>query len=103
MRRGYKCCPNCYETIDRHDSQTAYIWAQLCGYSIATNSFLKFKINHDVNGELKLLEELGFVDSHETLDELLIRVNGCFIDEELSYCFCIDDNGHEDDEDDEEE
>ena len=86
----YKCCMYCYEQICHEDIETAHLWPTLCGYAFKSDGYLTLKLDHSLEEELEILEYLGFVTTHETNEEMIVRMEGVFTDAEMDCSFCID-------------
>lgn len=99
MWTKFKCCLVCYEIIAADDVSTAELWVDLCGHSIRHDNRLRFRIDHSLNEELKILEDYGFISSHETDKEVWVKMNGYALDDSFTACFCLDDEGHDYEED----
>ena len=84
----------CYEILCHEDLDTAHLWPQLCGFAFRNESLLRFKLINNLVDEFYILEQLGFIVSHETKEEIMVRVEGGFIDCDFEYVFCIDESEH---------
>ncbi len=90
----YKCCMHCFEDICHEAIDVAHVWPQLCGYAVKNGGLVGFKLKNYFSYELYTLEKLGFIVSHETDKELVVRLEGHLIDAEDEHAFCIDLNCH---------
>ena len=90
----YKCCHYCYEKIYAEDTETAHIWPQICGYACMHNGYVHLRIDHTIEKNIKILEDMGFAVSHETDKQIKVRMNGLMLDADREYAFCIDKPRH---------
>ena len=76
------------------DVNCAHLWPQLCGYSCVNGGYLRFRVDNDLEYELKVLECMGFIVTTENKEEIQMRVEGWMIDGEDEHAFCIDVENH---------
>ena len=94
MWNKFVCCAICYEIIASENEKTAELWIDLCGHSIRQGNRLRFRTEYAFNDELQILEDYGFVITHETDKELWLKMNGCLLDDSYTPCFCLDQENH---------
>jgi len=91
----YKCCFECYSKIKEKSNEIANLWTELCKQTILRDSdYLGLKKDHKIEWELKQLEKLCFISSHETGEGEIIRIEGHIIDAEDTDAFCINIEKH---------
>lgn len=94
MFKRYKCCIFCHDCIFEESELAADLWIKLCGLSIP-DGYIAMELTTEFHEDLCLLEKKGFIITHETDEELQIRIEGTLQDDEdADWCFCIDDFSH---------
>ena len=90
----FKCCAHCYNEILEESQSSAETWVNMCSVACKTDGFLIFKLENKLEREFFILEDLGFVVTHETDETLNLYMCGQWIDHELDRVFCIDMETH---------
>lgn len=90
----FYCCAVCQEILAEESENLAYIWVNLCAKSIVYNNRIPIKIENSLEESLYDLETSGFIDTHETNEYILVKLNGYFIDDRYEFHFCIDYDEH---------
>lgn len=87
-------CKHCCDELEDISVDTLRLWVVFCHRAIVHGNI--FPTINFFERELKDLEELGYVVSHEEdLDFLLlIRVNGYHYNEDTGHFFCLDSFSH---------
>lgn len=90
MAKGLKenfnviCCDLCFEKIGKKSPKAARLWLDLCDlheYYKGVFSIAKF-----TNPELKQLENLGFLVTHENEHNLLVKMEGYHASPCVYFC-----------------
>lgn len=92
----FSTCTQCLKHLKRYNEDVTKLWLTLCLKTIHSESNLFHFINFFPE-ELFILENLGFVVSHECDIEdciIVILVNGYNFDEEQGHYFCLDSFSH---------
>lgn len=90
----FKLCVQCFQNLCDEDETTAKIWPGLCQYACDQDGYLFFKIDHSLENELLILENMGYIVSHETDEALIINIQGLSYETNLIPKFCIDIDNH---------
>jgi len=96
-------CPICANQIEEVSPKAALLWIELVTILRNPSDIIVTRKPLGRNKHFKILEELGYVLTHENRNNFLIKVNGGDYDKECVF-FCIDETchgcsfeGHEDD------
>ena len=92
MSNYIACCDKCFDTLARKDAAAAKLWMELCILKMVEGDIVA--IRGKDTPELRTIESNGYITSTDTLNHLLIRVNGHMIDELGQDFFCITGNRH---------
>jgi hypothetical protein len=85
MSKPNLCCDECFVMIAKTSTVAAILWLDLCDIQFKYGIF--GLVSSDSAPSLRLLEQMGFITSTESLDSIYIKVNGAKIDEFGSF-FC---------------
>ena len=89
-----KYCTHCFENIlERKGTGTASLWLQLCNFATSGNGLVEIKLKNKIEEELQVLEELGFVLTHQTLESLIVRVD-CLYEDDENFYYCANNYDH---------
>jgi hypothetical protein len=96
-------CNKCYDAVmQQYNSATAELWVATCELFIRYNGIYRHKESRVpwLIGDMRNLEEMGFISSCDELDAVLIRANGMNIEDyqdERKVVFCNDSMSHRSD------
>jgi predicted amidophosphoribosyltransferase len=88
----YACCSSCLEHIAKINTNAARLWCDLC--ALPQTPIL---VHGQDMPELRILEQLGYVVSTESAENLSIRLEGRHnFSEDLPTFYCINRLNHDD-------
>ena len=79
------CCDQCFADIAKRSTNAARLWLDLC--ECCQEADLLVLSGYDTP-EIRVLENLGYLLSTETADEILIQMNGLMETQEGSHFCC---------------
>ncbi len=88
-----QCCSHCLAEIK--NAQEAHKWEKLCELYWSQGGAVAFRLS--TADEFKYLEKYGYLVTHETDCNLLVKVQGVNYEDSESYyttIFCIDFHNH---------
>lgn len=83
------CCDNCFEKIGKLSGRAARLWTDICKFYPKYGLLRVPSKKNPIIKDLLLLEQLGFLVTHETRDDLIVKMSG-YHTSQCNY-FCIGD------------
>lgn len=95
MSKHIVCCRDCYLDIkENSDEQCAALWMNICSIVYARKSTIFGTVTD--YPDLLPLEQLGYIQTRDVKDEILIKLMGSFCEIQGIYHFCLHGGDHED-------